>query len=102
MVQETIQAVKEAESKAEAMIKSASEKGKILVEEAKKQAEMRKNEWKKMEAEQVALNHTEIEAAGKQYMEEELKQAEKEITLLKEEAEKKSEQAIEQIIAALI
>ena len=68
MVQETIQAVKEAEQKADEMIRNASEQGRVLVEEAKLKAEAKKNETKKAVKEREQKAESDFVKEGEQIL----------------------------------
>ena len=94
MVQETILAVKDAESKGEQLLKDAADKGKALVERAKKEAE----ELKETSIQEAKAGE---EETGR-YLAESMKEAEKEITAMKQEVAGKSQMVIEKIIQDLI
>ena len=102
MVQETILAVKDAESKGEQLLKDAADKGKALVERAKKEAEEMKNHTMK----ELKETSTQEAKAGEEetgrYLAESMKEAEKEITAMKQEVAGKSQMVIEKIIQDLI
>ena len=94
MVQETIAAVQEAEKKAEKLVSQAETEGRELLSSARKEAEKKKERFK--EETRLRLDSvrktawSESEAALQQAV----REAEKEIALMKEKAEQKSAEAV--------
>ena len=102
MVKETIEAVKEAEIKAEQMLKEASEQGRVLVEETKNQAQARVEEAKNV----IRAKENEAEAVrekdGEAYLDQALQEAKQEVASLKQTAEQKAQEVIASIMESFI
>ena len=102
MVQETIQAVKEAEQKADEMIRNASEQGRVLVEEAKLKAEAKKNETKKAVKGREQKAESNFVKEGEQILNKALEEAKQEAISLQETAKKRTKEAVSLIISELV
>ncbi|MEF9938986.1 MAG: hypothetical protein RR225_07130 [Clostridium sp.] len=102
MVQDTIQAVKEAEEKASQVLKEASAKGKAVIDEAKKQAEDVKEETLKSIKTKMAQADGDLAKQGETYLTQSMKEAEEEIIALKKSAEQKADAVVDKIISELI
>ncbi len=102
MVQDTIQAVKEAEAKAAQTVREASERGKSLIDDAKRQAQQMKEETQAAVKKKAAESEAGLLKDGEAYLEQSMKEAQEEITAMKEAAETKADKAVELIISELI
>lgn len=102
MVQDTIQAVKEAEAKAAQTVKEASEKGKSLVDAAKRQAEQMKEEAQAAVKRKAAESADGLAKDGEAYLEKSMKESQEEIAAMKAAAELKTDRAVELIISELL
>lgn len=102
MVKETIEAVKEAETKADQMLKDASERGRVLIEETKNQADARIQEAKNVIRAKESQTETVREKDGEAYLAKVLQEAEQEVANLKQIAEEKSQETIQSIMESLI
>lgn len=102
MVQDTINAVKEAEERAEKIVSAAAEESRALVENAKEEAEVLKAA-KEEEARQTAKEAMEKAVIqGEEILADFRKASELDIGALKELAALKGSKAVELIISRLI
>lgn len=101
MLQETIKAVKDAESKAESILREADEKAAAIKEQAAGEAEFLKEEEMKKAREQAALvlEAAKTKADGEKGVFD--SDTEKEITELRRMAAEKENHAIEVVISGL-
>ena len=102
MVQDTIQAVKEAEAKAAQTVREATEKGKSLVDAAKRQADQMREETQAAVKKKAAESADGLAKDGEAYLEQSMKEAQAEIAAMKAAAESKTDKAVEMIISELI
>ena len=102
MVQEAVQAVKEAEAKAESIVKEASDEAKNIVDQAQKEAEAKKAEAAGTAKEQMAETERLLEQEGEAYLKQALQEADGEIAVLKADALKKTDEAVNMIISQLV
>lgn len=101
MVQETIEAVKEAEERAAAIVRQAYEDGRGLAESARREAEEQKKQFLNGEKERMdaaeALAAQDREARLSRAMDE----AQKEIAAMRKRAEEQSDEAVRLITEGL-
>ena len=102
MVKDTIQAVREAEEKAKKLVLEASEKGRMKVEQTKKEAAALRDEASRKIREEAGAQEKKLSAEGEAYLAESVKAVEEEIASLKKNAEEKADAVAEKIIEALI
>ena len=83
MVQETVQAVKDAEARAGEKIREAQEQGEKIVNEAREAAKAQKEKAVAQAREKAEAKMQETKAAGSKMLEEAAKEAQKEVEVLK-------------------
>lgn len=102
MVQDTINAVKQAEETAAQKLRDAAEEGRRIVDEAKKQAEQIKEETLKGVKDKASELNGSLLQKGYAYLSKSVEEADGEIVSLKENAEKKTDEVVETIITQLV
>lgn len=102
MVQDTIETIKQAEEQAAQKIQEAAENGRQIVEQAKRQAE----QWKEEAAGELKAKAADLDSfmnqKGESYLVQAEKGAQEEIAILKENAYKKTDEVVNQIISKLV
>lgn len=102
MVGETIQAIRETEANAGAIVEDADTQCKRILEDAEKEAERLKEEQKDMVYQKAkSMMETTMEQ-GEQSQRDAMSEIENEIKLLKEAASKKEEEAVKIVVSQLV
>ena len=101
MVQETMQAVKEAENKAEQILKAAAEEASAILDQAKVQAQEEKEKQIRAAQEKAASDMAALRSSSEKEWEGQSVESEKDIAALRELASAKEAQAIDLVISKL-
>ena len=102
MVEETIQAIRETEANAGAIVNDADQKYRKILEEANKEAERLKTERRNTALKEAEATMGTARMDGEEYQKTAAASIEKDINLLKETASKREEEAINLAVSRLV